>query len=138
VQQRWISPRYDRVVATSKDATKEKPWPLRRRRQRTEDDELENALDGGVQIPLVWPPLSRAPQQLLGRETDVLGDLSEECWRDVASLVKGNCCHSTIGMPELLVGPTLTDFAEAQPVQKRDHFARLQGGQLAHYATLIV
>jgi len=62
---------------------------------------------------IVRPPLSRAPQQLLGSETDILGDLSEECWRDVASLVKGNRCRATIGMPELFVGTALTDFAKA-------------------------
>jgi len=69
---------------------------------------------------------------LLRSEADVLGDLSEECRRDITAGVKRDCRPSTVGVPELLVGATLPDLAKAEPVEKRHHFAWLERGQMAH------
>jgi hypothetical protein len=44
----------------------------------------------------------------------------------------------TICMPELLVRSPLPDLGKAQTLKKGDHLTRLERGQVAHYATLIV
>ncbi len=44
-----------------------------------------------------------AGKQLVDREADVAGDLSEQGRRDVAASVEGNGRHAAVGMAELLV-----------------------------------
>jgi hypothetical protein len=55
-----------------------------------------------------------ALQELLDREANVLSDLPEERRRDITSLVKGEGCPATVGVPKLLVGATLSKFAETK------------------------
>jgi len=41
--------------------------------------------------------------QLIKRETDVFGDLTEQDWGDVSALMKRNCCAAACGIAELFV-----------------------------------
>jgi hypothetical protein len=51
---------------------------------------------------------------------------------------KGTVGSATIGMTELLVGALLPNLGEAQCLEEVDDLPRLERGQLAHYATLMV
>lgn len=86
--------------------------------------------------PLSGPLI--AFDELFGRQPDVLRDLAQQGRRDVAPGVKRNRRPATVGMAELLVGTFLPNFREAQALQKGNDLPRLEGGQRAHYATLMV
>lgn len=88
-------------------------------------------LTGGVQIRLVRPPL-RAPKELLGGETNVLRDLAQQGWRDVATGVEGYGRPATVWMSILLVRAPLAYLSKPEPLQMPRDLARLQRGQRAH------
>jgi len=110
----------------------------RRCRPNTADQQRSCDLDGPRQLhPLVWPPL-RTPKELLGRKADVLGDLAQQRRGDVPSRVKWHGRSPTVSVPILLVGTPLPNLREAEALEKGNYFPRLEGGQAAHYATLMV
>ena len=79
--------------------------------------------------PLVRPPL-RTPQELLLRQTDVLGDLAQQRRRDVPAGVKGDGRTTAVSMPILLVRTPLPNLCEAQPLDKRNTSRGLSVGRL--------
>jgi len=52
--------------------------------------------------------------------------------------MKWNRRPATVCMAELLVGALLPNFPETQALEKGNDFPWLEGGQGAHYATLMV
>ena len=83
------------------------------------------------------PPL-RTPQELLGGEANVLGDLAQQRGRDGSPDVKGYGRSPTVSMPIQLVGTSLPNLSEAEPLEKGNPLSRLERGQIAHYATLMI
>jgi hypothetical protein len=58
--------------------------------------------------------------------------------RDVSPDVKGYGRSPTVSTPILLVGTSLPNLSEAEPLEEGNHLPRLERGQVAHYATLMV
>ena len=50
--------------------------------------------------PLPCPIELSVLEQLIKREPDVFGDLTEQDWGDVSTLMKRNRCASACGIPE--------------------------------------
>ena len=78
------------------------------------------------------------PQELLHGEADILGNLAQQGGGDVATGVVGDRSSPAVGVTILLVRSSLPDLDEAQLLQEGRNLPRLQRGQLAHYATLMV
>jgi hypothetical protein len=76
--------------------------------------------------------LFRRGHKLLGRQSNVAGNLSQQYRRNVSPLVKGHRRSTSVSMAELLVSAALPDFDEPQGFQARHHFLRLQHWQLGH------
>ena len=51
-------------------------------------------------------------EQLIDRQADVFGDLTKQCRRNVASLMKRYSRPATVGMAKLSVRASLADFYE--------------------------
>ena len=77
-----------------------------------------------------WGWLCR--QQLFDRKTDVLRDLTKQCRRNIATLMKRNGGSSTVWMPKLSVRTSLADFREPQLSEKRHDLARLEDRRFRH------
>ena len=52
--------------------------------------------------------------------------------------MKGDRRLSTVSVPILLVGTPLPNLRETEALEKGNYLPRLEGGQVAHYATLMV
>ena len=53
-------------------------------------------------------------EQLIKREADVFGDLTEQDWGNVATLMKRHRGAAASGIAELFVGTALANFGEAE------------------------
>lgn len=71
-------------------------------------------------------------EEFLRTKIDVLEDLAKKSWGDVASTVNRNRRSTAIGMPKLLMGPSLPDLLESEGSKSLDHLARLEDGELSH------
>ena len=71
-------------------------------------------------------------EELIKREADIFGDLPEQDWGDIPTLVKRNSCAATGGIAELLMRSALTDFGKAEFDENRYDFAGLEDGNIAH------
>ena len=60
------------------------------------------------------------------RHADVLGDLTKQWRRDVTTLMERNGGAPAKGIPELLVGSSLSHFHESHGQQDPHHFRRFQ------------
>ena|ERR1700682_1101664 len=71
-------------------------------------------------------------EQLLNGQTNVLGDLTQQVWGNVAPAVIWDGRSATIGMAELLVRTALAYFNKPQSVENRNDFARLEDRNAGH------
>ena len=69
--------------------------------------------------------LSPKTQEIINGHVDILGDLAQEDWREVASLMEGNRRASPVGMAELPVRTALAHLNKAQCIQDGDDLAGL-------------
>lgn len=53
-------------------------------------------------------------EELIKREADVFGDLTEQDWGNVSTLVKRHGCAATGAIAELFMLAPLADFGEAE------------------------
>jgi hypothetical protein len=58
-----------------------------------------------------------AAQQNFERNADIFGDLPQENRRDIATLVKRNCCRPSIRVSKLFVGTALSNFTKTKVLQ---------------------
>ena len=78
-------------------------------------------------------PLARlCRQKVFDRQTDVFGDLTKQCRRNIASLMKWYGRPATVSMTKLSVRTPLSDFREPQLREKRHDLARLENRPLRH------
>lgn len=71
-------------------------------------------------------------EELIKREADVFGDLTEQDWGNVSTLMKRHRCAATGGIAELLMRAALADFGEAKFGEDGDYFAGFEDGNIAH------
>ena len=71
-------------------------------------------------------------EKLRDSEANVLGDLPQKSWRNIATCMKGNRCRASGIVAELLVRTTLAHFKETQLEQDRDHLGRLENRDVSH------
>ncbi len=71
-------------------------------------------------------------EELIKREADVFGDLTEQDWGNVPTLVKRHGCAATDDIPELFVRAALADFGEAEFGEDGYDFAGFEDGNIAH------
>ena len=74
--------------------------------------------------------LAPRSQELLHSQSDVGGDLTQQGWRDVPSLVNWDGRATPIWMLELLVRTSLTGLLESEPLKQGDDFAGLEDRRL--------
>ncbi len=71
-------------------------------------------------------------EQLIEREADIFGYLTEQDWGDIPTLMKWNRCATACGITELFVRSALADFGETEFDQDGDDFMGLEDGNVAH------
>lgn len=71
-------------------------------------------------------------QKILHRHADVLGDLSQQDGRKIASRVKRNGGAAAIRMSKLLMRSALANFLKPKPLQNGNHNARFEDGDAGH------
>ena len=71
-------------------------------------------------------------EQLIKREADVFGDLTEQDWGNVSTLVKRHRCAATGGIAELFMGTALPDFREAESNKNCHDLIRFKNRNIAH------
>src|SRR5712692_1977515 len=84
-------------------------------------------LQRGVR-PLAW--LCR--QKVLNRQADVFGDLTKQCRRNVASVMKWYSRPATVRMTKLSMRASLSNFREPQLGEKRHDLAGFEDRRLRH------
>jgi hypothetical protein len=71
-------------------------------------------------------------EEFFDREFDVLGYLPQKYRGEIPPTVEGYGRAASIGMAELFVGSSLSDFVEAKSLEHADDFSWLQGGDFHH------
>lgn len=71
-------------------------------------------------------------EELIKREADVFGDLTEQDRGNVSTLVKRHRCAATGGIAELFMRAALADFGEAKFGEDGYYFAGFENGNVAH------
>ena len=88
------------------------------------------ALSPNAQIDR-WVGLS-ALEEIIKREPDVFGDLTEQDRGDVPTLMKRNRCAVPRSIAELFVRSALANFGETKLDEDSNDFIGLEDGSLAH------
>ena len=73
-----------------------------------------------------------ALEQLIKREADVFGDLTEQDWGNVSTLMKRHRGAAAGGIAELFVGTALANFGEAESEKNGYDFIGFEDGNIAH------
>jgi len=71
-------------------------------------------------------------EKLVEGEADVFGNLTEQDWGEVSTLMERNRCASACGIAEWFVRSALADFDEAEFDENGDDFIWLENGNIAH------
>lgn len=71
--------------------------------------------------------------KILHSEADILAYLSEQDGGEVSAGLEGDCCHPSIGVPELLVRAALSCFPETMFDQQGHRLLWLESGDIAHF-----
>lgn len=71
-------------------------------------------------------------EQFIKREPDVFGDLAEQYWGDVSTLMKWNRCAVTSRIPKLFMRSALSDPSETKFNKNCDDFIWFEDGNIAH------
>ena len=71
-------------------------------------------------------------EELIKREPDVFGDLTEQDWGDISTLMKWNRCAAACGIAELLVRSALADFGKTEFDENGNDFAGFEDGNVPH------
>jgi hypothetical protein len=71
-------------------------------------------------------------EEFFDREFDVFGYLSQKYRGDISPTVEGHCRAASIGMAELFVGSSLSEFVEAKSLEHTDDFSWLQDRDFHH------
>ena len=71
-------------------------------------------------------------EQVIKREADVFGDLTEQDWGNVSTLMKRHGGAAASGITELLVGTALANFGEAESEKNGYDFTGFEDGNIAH------
>ena len=71
-------------------------------------------------------------QHLIEGNTNILGDLAKQDWRNVTALVKWDRRATTSPIAKLLVRAALPDFGKTKFKKNGDYFTGLENGNIAH------
>jgi hypothetical protein len=71
-------------------------------------------------------------EEFFDREFDIFGNLSQKDRGDIPPTVEGYGRATSIGMAELFMRPSLSDFVEAKSLEHTDDFPWLQDGAFHH------
>jgi hypothetical protein len=71
-------------------------------------------------------------EQLIKCETDVFGDLTEQDWRDVSTLMEWHRCAPSGRIAELFVRTALANFGEPESEKNGYNFIGFKDGNIAH------
>ena len=99
-----------------------------RRSNPAEDRDHSTRSWGEAEASVVLLAALLIAQELFDRQSDVVGDLAQQCGRDVPSTVKRHRRTTTVGMTHLLLRAALPNFNESPTLQQLQDFARLRTG----------